>query len=171
MAKPHWECKSFNFQFLCQYFCPCNPMHVFSLGLGPAVKLRNKFLFLPSILRAGQSLNHPFNKSLFSQPQVSILPFLTSPACCSCDLRALSALHGGKRLHRVESMACWVVSVMLVIFLQQRMIKSACALSRTVTNSSQMLPKHITFQVRALVNIMGMVTNISTFVEINVIWH
>lgn len=47
-------------------------------------------------------------QNLSSQDQVSTRPALTSPARCSCDLRALSAPHGGRRLHRVESMACRV---------------------------------------------------------------
>ena len=53
-----------------------------------------------------ESLNLLFNKNPCSQAQVSTRPALTSPARCSCDPRALSAPHGGRRLQRVESMAC-----------------------------------------------------------------
>ena len=53
-----------------------------------------------------ESLNLLFNKNRCSQAQVSTRPALTSPARCSCDPRALSAPHGGRRLQRVESMAC-----------------------------------------------------------------
>lgn len=66
--------------------------------------------FTPA-LRPGsrrESLNLPFNKNLSSQVQVSTRPALTSPACCSCDLTARSAARGGRRSHRVESVACRV---------------------------------------------------------------
>lgn len=47
----------------------------------------------------GESLIHRFDKTVSSWAQVSTLLFLTSPASCSCDLRALSALLGGRRSH------------------------------------------------------------------------
>lgn len=49
-----------------------------------------KFHFLPSILTAGEILSKSsLQQNLSSQAQVSTRPALTSPAHCSCDLRAL----------------------------------------------------------------------------------
>lgn len=47
----------------------------------------------------GESLIHRFDETVSSRAQVSTLLFLTSPASCSCDLRALYALLGGRRSH------------------------------------------------------------------------
>lgn len=74
--------------------------------LDPDVRLWHKLHFLPSILTAGERYS---NENRSSQTQVSIMPFLISPTHCSCDLRALSAPHGGRKLHRAASMACRVV--------------------------------------------------------------
>lgn len=51
----------------------------------------------------GESLIHRFDQTVSSWARVSTLLSLTSPASCSCDLRALSALLGGRRSHTDES--------------------------------------------------------------------
>lgn len=76
-----------------------------------------------------EPLIHRFNKTVSSRAWVSTLLFLTSPARCSCDLRALSAPRGGRRSHTVESTAGWVVHVMSAIFVQSLLIFSRCVLS------------------------------------------
>lgn len=64
------------------------------------------FTYCPPSWQQEKISKSSLQQSLSSQAQVSTRPALTSPACCSCDLGALSAPHGGWRLHRVESVAC-----------------------------------------------------------------
>lgn len=120
------ECRTVDFKVLCQYYVvqevplmfyhwavnkreTCYRSHWVTAGgaLQPW-SFGTSFTSCLPTWQQGWVCKSFLHQNVSAQDSVSTRPALTSPACCSCDLRAFCAPHGGRRLHREESVARWV---------------------------------------------------------------